>query len=120
MPDGLHILAIPCNQFGAQEPGSAEEIKSFVFGEATNPRGLKLDGALKGKANFTLLQKSDVNGPQTHPIFALAKEKFAGDTTWNFADMLIFGADGALLARHTAGTREPLEGPMIKAMVAKL
>ena len=48
------------------------------------------------------------------------QEKFEGDTTWNFADMILFGADGALLARHTAGTREPLEGPMIEAMVAKL
>lgn len=38
----------------------------------------------------------------------------------NFSDMLIFDAEGALQARHSAGTREPLEGPLLKQMVAKL
>ena len=41
---------------------------------------------------------------------------FAG----NFSDMLIFDEEGALQARHAAGTREPLEGPMLQQMVAKL
>lgn len=120
MPKGLQIIAIPCNQFGKQEPGTAAEIKAFVFGQVANPRDLKLTRDLQGKTNFTLLEKSDVNGPNTHPIFKLAKDKFAGDTTWNFADMLLFDKEGALLARHSASTREPLEGPMIREMVAKL
>ena len=78
MPKGLQIIAIPCNQFGKQEPGTAAEIKAFVFGQVANPRDLKLTRDLQGKTNFTLLEKSDVNGPNTHPIFKLAKDKFAG------------------------------------------
>lgn len=73
MPAGLQIIAIPCNQFGKQEPGTAAEIKAFVFGETKNPRDLQLGTGLRGKSNFTLLEKSDVNGPKAHPIFALAK-----------------------------------------------
>ena len=73
MPTGLQIIAIPCNQFGKQEPGTAAEIKAFVYGETKNPRDLQLSTGLQGKSNFTLLEKSDVNGQDAHPIFALAK-----------------------------------------------
>jgi hypothetical protein len=81
MPTGLQVIAIPCNQFGAQEPGSADEIKAFVYGETENARGLQLGRGLKGKDNFLLLEKSNVNGDDSHPIFALAKDKFPGGTT---------------------------------------
>ena len=53
--------------------GTPAEIKSFVYGASTNPRGLQLAGGLKGKSNFTLLAKSSIVGNQTHPIFKLAK-----------------------------------------------
>ena len=76
----LQILGIPCNQFGAQEPGDEEEIKAFVAGETANSRGLQLSGGLKGASNFTLLAKSAINGNGTHPIFKLAKDKFPGET----------------------------------------
>ena len=115
----LQILGIPCNQFGAQEPGDEEEIKAFVAGETANSRGLQLSGGLKGASNFTLLAKSAINGNGTHPIFKLAKDKFPGETNWNFADMLIFDENGDLQTRHSAGTRSPLEGPLLEAMVAK-
>ena len=111
----LQILGIPCNQFGAQEPGDEEEIKAFVAGETANSRGLQLSGGLKGASNFTLLAKSAINGNGTHPIFKLAKDKFPGETNWNFADMLIFDENGDLQTRHSAGTRSPLEGPLLEA-----
>lgn len=79
MPN-LQVIAIPCNQFGAQEPGTPEEIKAYVFGEVERGRGGKLSGGLKGRKNFTLLAKSTINGNGTHPIFALAKAKFPGET----------------------------------------
>ena len=52
---GLAILAFPCNQFGAQEPGSPQEIFSF----ATTTQSAKFD----------LFRKVDVNGPNAHPLF---------------------------------------------------
>ena len=47
---------------------------------------LQLAGGLKSATNFTLLAKSAINGNGTHPIFKLAKDKFPGETNWNFAD----------------------------------
>ena len=79
MPN-LQVIAIPCNQFGAQEPGTPEEIKAYVFGEVERGRGGKLSGKLKGLPNFTLLEKSTINGNGMHPIFKLAKDKFPGET----------------------------------------
>jgi glutathione peroxidase-family protein len=55
---GLKILGFPCNQFGNQEPGSAEEIKSFV--KARN-------------VDFTLTEKVDVNGPNTCDTYRFLK-----------------------------------------------
>ena len=88
----LQILGIPCNQFGAQEPGDEEEIKAFVAGETANSRGLQLSGGLKGASNFTLLAKSAINGNGTHPIFKLAKDKFPGET--NCANTTVLMTNG--------------------------
>eukprot|EP01051_Picozoa_sp_SAG22_P007186 SAG22_NODE_496_length_9797_cov_4.177241_5_plen_122_part_00 len=117
MPD-LQVIAVPCNQFGAQEPGSPEEIKSFVYGATANPRGLQISGGLKNMENFTLLEKSSIVGNQTHPIFKLVKDKFSGEPTWNFSELIIFGKDGGLMARHSTGHRAPIEGPMLEALCA--
>ena len=68
-PD-LHILALPSDEFGGQELGSAEAVKDFV-----TKFGFPRD-------NFTLLERSTMNGKRMNPIFALGKEKFPGDTTW--------------------------------------
>jgi glutathione peroxidase-family protein len=76
----LQVIAIPSNQFGAQEPGTPEEIKAYVYGEVERGRGGKLDGSLKSLPNFTLLAKSTINGNGTHPIFKLAKDKVPGET----------------------------------------
>lgn len=57
-PRGFEVLAFPCNQFGGQEPGTAAEIRKFVSGY-----GVK----------FPVFGKIDVNGPNTHPLYAFLK-----------------------------------------------
>jgi glutathione peroxidase len=77
---GLTVIGVPCNQFGEQEPGTAEEIAEFCqanFG-----------------VTFPLLAKTDVNGPDRHPLFARLTEAAdvtgkAGDVTWNFEKFLV-------------------------------
>lgn len=60
---GLKILAFPCNQFGAQEPGSAEEICQFVRDQ--------------WKAQFPIFEKIDVNGPNTSEFYQFLKSSKA-------------------------------------------
>lgn len=77
---GFEVLAFPCNQFGAQEPGSAEQITSFCetqFG-----------------VRFQLFEKTDVNGAKAHPLFTYLKEHAPGilgtdSIKWNFTKFLI-------------------------------
>ena len=77
---GLTVVGVPCNQFMAQEPGTAEEIASFC----SNTYGV----------TFPLLEKVDVNGEGRHPLYAeLTKTADdrgeAGDVQWNFEKFLI-------------------------------
>ena len=77
---GLEILAFPCNQFGAQEPGSAEEIKNFCIERYA--------------VTFPVFSKIDVNGADEHPIYTYLKKRAPGalGTTkikWNFTKFLI-------------------------------
>ena len=76
--DGFVVLGFPCNQFGGQEPGSAQEILNFVS---------------KYGVTFPLFQKVDVNGANTHPLFKYLKEQkgelLGNDIKWNFAKFLI-------------------------------
>jgi len=86
---GLEILGFPCNQFGAQEPGSAEEIQQFC-------------SASYG-VTFPLFEKVDVNGAGEHPLYAFLKEKAPGilGTTgikWNFTKFLV-SKDGETVER---------------------
>ena len=84
---GFVILGFPCNQFGAQEPGTDEEIKQFCTS--------------KYFITFPLFEKIDVNGPNRHPLYvALAGENspFPGNITWNFNKFLI-SRDGKILKR---------------------
>lgn len=78
--DRLAVLGFPCNQFGGQEPGSDEEIKSFCD--------------LNYKVSFPLFSKVDVNGDNAHPLFVFLKESLPGilgtkDIKWNFTKFLI-------------------------------
>src|SRR3954449_4629159 len=88
---GFTVVGLPCNQFGGQEPGTAEEIAEFC-------------SASYG-VTFPLTEKIEVNGPGQHPIYAeLTKvPKFsgqAGDISWNFEKFLL-AADGTPVARFS-------------------
>jgi len=84
---GLVVLGFPCNQFGAQEPGTDEEIKQFC--------------SSKYNVTFPLFDKIDVNGPNRHPLYtklAGPESPYPGDIKWNFSKFLI-GRDGKILKR---------------------
>ena len=77
---GLVILGFPCNQFGAQEPGNADEIASFC--------------SLTYDVSFPMMRKIDVNGPAAHPLYAWLKGQKKGllgtqGIKWNFTKFLI-------------------------------
>ena len=87
---GFSVLAFPCNQFGAQEPGDADQIQSFCSSNY--------------KVSFPLFAKLDVNGPNTHPLYLWLKahtpgEEGSADIGWNFAKFLV-GRDGKVIARY--------------------
>ncbi len=86
---GLRILAFPCNQFGSQEPGSNEEIKTF----ATTKYGVKFD----------MFAKINVNGSKAHPLWNYLKSKQGGTLInaikWNFTKFLI-DKEGQPVARY--------------------
>uniref|UniRef100_A0A7S3NPN1 Glutathione peroxidase n=1 Tax=Aureoumbra lagunensis TaxID=44058 RepID=A0A7S3NPN1_9STRA len=81
----FEILAFPSNQFGGQEPGSPREIVDFVrsrFG-----------------AEFKIMEKIQVNGPNTHQVYRfLKKATNSGPITWNFALYFLVSKNGHVLA----------------------
>jgi glutathione peroxidase len=87
-PKGFEILGFPCNQFGAQEPGSADEIGEFC--------------QVNYGVSFKMFEKIDVNGANTHPIFKFLKSEKGGimgdDIKWNFTKFLV-GKNGQVLKR---------------------
>jgi len=88
---GFSVLGVPCNQFGAQEPGSADEITTFC---STNYG-----------VTFPLTEKIDVNGPGRHPLYeqmtkVTDAEGHSGDIRWNFEKFLV-GKDGNVIARFS-------------------
>lgn len=103
-PRGFTVLGFPCNDFGAQEPGSAADIKQFC---STNY-----------KVTFPLFAKVRINeGPEQHPLFGALTGKASphpGAVSWNFSKFLV-GRDGKLAARFDTGT-EPDDSAMTKAI----
>ena len=93
---GFEVLAFPCNQFGAQEPGSAEQIEEFCqvnFG-----------------LSFPLMAKVEVNGPQASPLYDWLKTEAPGlmgtrSIKWNFTKFLI-DREGQVVRRY-APTDKP-------------
>jgi len=88
---GFTVLGIPCNQFGEQEPGTADEIHTFC---STNYG-----------VTFPLSEKIEVNGESRHPLYAQLEETadsegHAGDIRWNFEKFLV-SRDGEVLARFS-------------------
>jgi glutathione peroxidase len=105
--DGLTILGFPCNQFGAQEPGSESEIGAFCQ---------KNYGV-----TFPMFSKIEVNGANAHPLYKYLKDAKPGllgteAIKWNFTKFLI-GKDGEPVARFAPNTKpEELEAPIRKLL----
>ncbi|MBI5799475.1 MAG: glutathione peroxidase [Verrucomicrobia bacterium] len=101
---GFVVLGFPCNDFGAQEPGTAADIKQFC---STNY-----------KVTFPLFAKVTIAaGPEQHPLFAALTGKgspLPGPVGWNFSKFLV-GRDGKLLARFDTGT-EPDDSALVKGI----
>lgn len=101
-PRGLVVLGLPCNQFGAQEPGTAAEIKTFCETHFS--------------VSFPLAAKLEVNGPGRHPLYAwLIGATGGADIQWNFEKFLV-ARDGQSITRF--GPRTPPEDPGLRARIA--
>ncbi len=104
---GFAVLGFPCNQFGAQEPGNAEEIKNFC--------------SLTYDVSFPMFAKIEVNGPKAHPLFAWLKKTMPGllgleSIKWNFTKFLI-DREGDVVARYApTDSPESLRGDIEKVM----
>ncbi|MCS6946106.1 MAG: glutathione peroxidase [Steroidobacteraceae bacterium] len=95
---GFSVVGFPCNQFGGQEPGSAQDIRSFC----TATYGV----------TFPLSAKIEVNGPNRHPLYAwliAAPVGSGGDIQWNFEKFLI-GRDGQVRRRYPPTTKPQDKG----------
>jgi glutathione peroxidase len=106
---GFTVLGVPCNQFGGQEPGSAEEIATFC----STTYGV----------SFPLTEKVDVNGQRRHPLYQQLTttsdaEGQAGDIQWNFEKFLVSPA-GEIVARFRPRT-EPGSDEVVEAIEANL
>lgn len=103
---GLVVIGFPCNQFGSQEPGEADEIGAFCQ---------KNYGV-----SFPMMEKIDVNGKDAHPIYNWLKEQQGGFLTdgikWNFTKFLI-GKDGQVIDRYAPTTKpEDIKEDIEKAL----
>ena len=104
---GLEILGFPCNQFGAQEPGSAEQIQSFC---STNYG-----------VTFPMFEKIDVNGDSTYPLYVYLKDQAPGmlgtkGIKWNFTKFLV-SKDGQSITRlASADGASKMEEAIVKLL----
>ena len=103
---GLAVLGFPCNQFGAQEPGSEAEIGAFCQANYG--------------VSFPMFAKIDVNGPDAHPLYEFLKGEKAGilgtkRIKWNFTKFLV-NRDGQVVGRF-APTTKPAD---IEQAIAKV
>jgi len=101
---GLRVLGFPCNDFGGQEPGTLEEIKSFC--------------STTYGASFELFDKVHAMGSTTEPFTTLNQMDPAGDVAWNFEKFLV-GRDGSVIARFKSGVA-PEDGELKQAIEAAL
>lgn len=103
--EGVSIVGFPCNQFGGQEPGTADEIAEFC-------------SATYG-VSFPLTEKVDVNGAHRHPIYQELTSTAdsageAGDVEWNF-EKFVVSPDGEIVGRF-----RPTTSPDDPAIIAAL
>jgi glutathione peroxidase len=90
---GLIVVGFPSNDFGAQEPGSSEEIKQFC--------------KAKYDVTFPLFEKIRVKGPEKHPLYLEltgSNSPVPGEVKWNFGKFLI-SRDGRILSRFDSGVK---------------
>lgn len=104
--EGLMVLGFPCNQFGKQEPGDANEIAQTCH--------------INYGVSFPMFEKVEVNGPATHPVFRLLKDELPGvlgrRIKWNFTKFLI-GRDGKPLKRFApVSTPQKMESAILAAL----
>lgn len=103
---GFEILAFPCNQFGAQEPGNAEEIANFC--------------SLTYDVTFPLTAKVEVNGSGADPIWKLLKKEQGGllgdGIKWNFTKFLV-DRSGKVVSRHAPTTKPEALRKEIEALL---
>jgi glutathione peroxidase len=98
--ENFTVVGFPCNQFGAQEPGTEEEIVQFC--------------RTTYDVSFPMSSKLDVNGPTRHPLYRFLTSPdsgVAGDIEWNFEKFLI-GRDGTVLKRYPPQTKPQDSGLM--------
>ena len=101
---GFAVLGFPCNDFGAQEPGTLPEIQTFC-------------SATYG-ASFELFDKVHASGEKSEPYLTLTRSEPAGDVAWNFEKFLI-GRDGTVLGRFKSAV-EPESAELKAAIEAAL
>jgi glutathione peroxidase len=106
--EGLEIIGFPCNQFGEQEPGSATDIEEFC--------------SINYGVSFTMFDKIDVNGDDTHPLFQWLKSAAPGllgseAIKWNFTKFLV-SKDGSSVERFASKTEPAAMEAAIKKALA--
>ena len=100
---GLVIVGFPCNDFGAQEPGTNADIKAFC--------------SSKYAVTFPMMDKLHVKGAEQHPLYKELTgpgSAFPGDVKWNFGKFLI-GSDGKVIARFEPNVT-PEDPKLVKAI----
>ena len=101
-PRGLTVIGVPCNQFGAEEPGTAAEIQRFC--------------SRRYGVSFPMTEKVKVNGKGRSPLYAAlvgARDEsgYSGDVRWNFEKFLL-APDGRVVGRFDSDT--PPDAPRIR------
>jgi glutathione peroxidase len=101
------VIGFPCNQFGAQEPGTEQQIVDFC--------------QTTFDVTFPMSSKLEVNGAHRHPLYTFLTSPdtgVAGDITWNFEKFLI-GRDGKVLKRYAPPTK-PQDSGILQDIAAAL
>ena len=107
-PRGFAVLGFPCNQFGQQEPGDAQEIQSFC--------------TLNYNVSFPMFAKIEVNGPGAHPLYEFLKSQKSGllgieAIKWNFSKFLV-DQEGRVVERYAPTTTPASLKGDIEALLA--
>ena len=108
-PRGFAVLGFPCNQFGQQEPGDAQEIQNFC--------------SLSYNVTFPMFAKIDVNGADAHPLYEFLKSQKSGllgieAIKWNFSKFLV-DQEGRVVERYAPTTTPASLKGDIEALLAR-